>query len=69
MLYSAVSVSTVQESESAACMHISPLFGFPSHLGHHRALSGFELLHSLILTIAHIVALAILQKRKSRFNK
>ena len=32
-------VSAVQQSESALCVYISPLFGFPSHLGHHRALS------------------------------
>ena len=32
-------VSTVLQSESAICTHISPLFEFPSHLGHHRALS------------------------------
>ena len=69
MLYNVVLVSAVQKSGSTIPVHISPLFGFPSHLGHHRALSGFELLHSLILTIAHIVALAILQKIKSRFNK
>ena len=69
MLYNVVLVSTAQQSELTIGLHISPLFGFPSHLGHHRALSGFELLHSLILTIAHIVALAILQKIKSRFNK
>ena len=41
-LYS-VSVSAVQQSESLY-IYIYPLFflmGFPSHLGHHRALSGF----------------------------
>ena len=27
-------VSSVQQSESAICIHISPLFGFPSHLDH-----------------------------------
>ena len=32
-------ISTVQWSESAICIHISPLFWIPSHLGHHRALS------------------------------
>ena len=32
-------VSAVQQSESAVRIHISPFFGFPSHLGHHRALS------------------------------
>ena len=31
--------STIQQSEST--VHIHPLFfGFPSHLGHHRVLSG-----------------------------
>ncbi|MDP1019943.1 hypothetical protein Q6284_32330, partial [Klebsiella pneumoniae] len=33
-------VSAVQQSKSDLCIHISSLsFGFPSHLGHHRALS------------------------------
>ena len=33
-------VSAIQQSESATRIHISPLFlGFPSHLGHHRALA------------------------------
>ena len=31
MLYNAVLVSAVQQSESAICIHISPLFWFPSH--------------------------------------
>ena len=39
LLYNIVLVSTVQQSESAIRIHISPLFGFPSHLGHHGALS------------------------------
>ena len=30
-------VSAIWESESATCIHIPPPFGFPSHLGHHRA--------------------------------
>ena len=34
-----VLVSAVQQRESAVCIHISPFFGFPSHLGHHGALS------------------------------
>ena len=37
--HTAMSVSTVQQSGSAICIHKSPLFGFLSHLGHHRALS------------------------------
>ena len=38
-LFNVVLVSTVQQSESAINIHISPLFGFPSHLIHHRTLS------------------------------
>ena len=34
-----MSVSAVQQSESAIHIHISPLFWTSSHLGHHRALS------------------------------
>ena len=30
-------LSAVQQSESATRIHISLFFGFPSHLGHHRA--------------------------------
>ena len=38
-LLSLVVVSAVQQSESAVRVHIYPLFfGFPSHLGHYRAL-------------------------------
>lgn len=37
MLYLA---PTVEQSASATCIYTSP-FGFPSHLGHHRALSSF----------------------------
>ena len=32
-------VSTVEQSESAVCLHISPPFGFPSRAGRHGALS------------------------------
>ena len=40
MLDNAVLVSAVQQSESTVCIHIPPLFfGFPPHLGHHRALN------------------------------
>ena len=39
MLYNVVLVSAVWQSESVIHIHISPLFGFPSRLGHHRALS------------------------------
>ena len=39
LLYN-VLVSIVQQSKLAICMHIPVFFGFPSHLGHHRALSG-----------------------------
>ena len=38
MLYY-VLISVVQQSESAICIHICPIFGFPSHLVHQRALS------------------------------
>ena len=38
LLDNVVLVSAVQQSESAIATHISPLFGFASHLGHHRAL-------------------------------
>ena len=37
LLYTAVSVSAVQQSESAVCIHISCIFKFSSHLGHQRA--------------------------------
>ena len=33
MLFNAVLVSAAQQSESALCIHISPLLGFPSHAG------------------------------------
>ena len=39
MLYNVLLFSAIQQSESAMCIHISPLPGFPSHLGHRRALS------------------------------
>ena len=39
MLYIAVSFCAVKQSESAVQIHTSPLFGFPSYLGHHRARS------------------------------
>ena len=40
MLYNVMLVSAVQQSKSATCIHISPIFRiFFSHLGHHRALS------------------------------
>ena len=37
LLYTTVSVSAVQQSESAIRVHTTLLFGIPSHLGHHRA--------------------------------
>ena len=40
LFYNVVSVSSVQQSESVKRIHISPLFGFSSLLGHHRTLSG-----------------------------
>ena len=39
LLYNAVLVSAVQQSEAAIHKHISLLFGFASHLGPHSALS------------------------------
>ena len=39
MLYNVVLASIVQQSESAIHIHISPSFGFPSHLCHHSTLS------------------------------
>ena len=39
MLYNVVLVSTVQQSESVMCIHISPLISVSFHLGHHRASS------------------------------
>ena len=39
LLYNVVLVSAVQQSESAICIHTSPFFRSPSHVGHHRALS------------------------------
>ena len=37
--FQCVLVSTVQQSESAIRIHMSPFLGFPSHLGHHRTSS------------------------------
>ena len=37
-LQNTVLVFAAQRSEWAICAHISLFFGFPSHLGHHRAL-------------------------------
>ena len=39
LLYSVVSVSAVQQSESAIHILYPLFFGFPSHLGHPRALN------------------------------
>ena len=39
-LQCALFISIVQQSESAICVTISPLFGFPSHLGHQRGQRG-----------------------------
>ena len=35
MLYNAVLVSAIKQSESAVCPHAFPLFRLPSHLGSH----------------------------------
>ena len=34
-----MSASAIEQSETATCTRVSPLLGFPSHPGHHRALS------------------------------
>ena len=50
-------VSAVQQSESAVCIHISPFFGFPAHLGHHSALSRIpSAMHrfSLVIYFTHV---------------
>ena len=40
LLYNAMLIFAKQQSESALCIYIYPLFfGFSSHLGHHRTLS------------------------------
>lgn len=39
LLYIVVLVRAVQGSESALGIHVAPLFGFPSHSGHHGAFS------------------------------
>lgn len=39
LLYNVILVSAIQHSESAICIRISPLYGFLSRLGNHRALS------------------------------
>ena len=39
LLHTAVSVSAVQQSQSALFIHTYLFWGFLSHLGHHRALS------------------------------
>ena len=46
LLYNVVLVSTVQQSKLAICEHICPLFGFPSHLDHHRELSRVPCIYS-----------------------
>ena len=39
LVYIVEQISTVQESESAVHENVSPLWGFPSHLEHHRELN------------------------------
>ena len=56
MLDTAVSVSAVQQNESAIYVHISLLFSFPSRLGHLRALVEFPVLYrrfSLVICYIH----------------
>ena len=54
-------VNAVQQNESyvyvyiPTCIHISPLFLFPSQLGHHRALSKFPVLSSMFLLIIYFI--------------
>ena len=52
MLYNIVLVSAVQQSEPAVHTHLSPLFEFPSHLGHQRALSSFPVWCSRLSLVA-----------------
>ena len=57
LLYSVVLVSAVQHSESM-CLHVSPLFGFLSHLGHHKHWVEFSVPYSrfsLVIYFRHSV--------------
>ena len=48
-------ISTVQQSESAIYIYIYPLlFGFPSYLGHHRALVEFSVLYSRFSLVIYL---------------
>ena len=58
MLYNVVLVSAVQQSKSALhiYIYIYPLFfGFPSHLGHHRASSTVPVLYSRFSLIIYFI--------------
>ena len=39
-------ILTVQQNESAMHIHLSTLFGFPSHLSHHRSLSRVPMVYT-----------------------
>ena len=60
-LYTAMSVSVIQRSESAILIHMCPFFRFPSHLGHHRALSGVLCSrHYSVLDVESVLLLTLL---------
>ena len=46
LLCNVVLVSAIEQIELSIHIDISPLFGFPSHLGHHRALGRVSSLYS-----------------------
>ena len=56
LLYN-VLVSTVQQSESVTCIHISLFLRFPSLLGHQRVLSRLLVLNSRFLLVACFIIL------------
>ena len=57
-----MSVPAIQRSESAMLIiHICPFFSLPSHLGHHRALSGVPCSrHYSILDVEYVLLLTLL---------
>ena len=59
MLYNVVLVSAAQQSESPMHIHICPLFVFPFHLSHHRALSRVPVIYSrfsLVISFIHSIS-------------
>ena len=55
LLYNIVLFSAAQQSESAICLHIPLFFGFPSRLGHHRALSKVPVLYSRFSLVIYVI--------------